>query len=96
VLAEGGVLGFALYVWVLGAAGWALVLVVRRNGALGVALAAVLVALFVHSLLYAGFFEDPLAWGVLGIVAAFLAVAPVPREADEAQPATSAPRLLAH
>jgi O-antigen ligase len=96
VLAEGGVLGFALYVWVLGAAGWALVLVVRRNGALGVALAAVLVALFVHSLLYAGFFEDPLAWGVLGIVAAFLAVAPVPREADEEQPATSAPRLLAH
>ena len=98
VLAEGGILGFALYAWVLGAAGWALVLVLRRDGALGVALAAVLVALFVHSLLYAGFFEDPLTWGVLGVAAAFLAVAPVPREVDEdeEQPATSAPRLLAH
>ena len=82
----------------LGAAGWALVLVLRRDGALGVALAAVLVALFVHSLLYAGFFEDPLTWGVLGVAAAFLAVAPVPREVDEDEerPATSAPRLLAH
>ena len=70
----------------------------RRDGALGVALAAVLLALFVHSLLYAGFFEDPLTWGVLGVAAAFLAVAPVPREAEEdaERPATSAPHLLAH
>jgi len=98
ILAEGGVVGFSLYLWVLGAAGWVLYLVTSRDGPLGVALAAVLVALFVHSLLYAGFFEDPLAWGVLGVAAAFLAAAPIPREAEEdaQRPATSAPHVLAH
>jgi hypothetical protein len=58
----------------------------------------VLLALFVHSLLYAGFFEDPLTWGVLGVAAAVLAAAPVPRTAvegrEDAAPGT--PRLLAH
>ena len=98
ILAEGGVVGFALFLWVLGAAAWALYLVTTRDGPLGVALAAVLLALFVHSLLYAGLFEDPLTWGVLGVAAAFLALAPVPREVDEdeQEPATSAPHLLAH
>jgi hypothetical protein len=98
ILADGGVIGFSLYLWLLGAAGWALLLVTRRDRALGIGLAVVLLALFVHSLLYAGFFEDPLTWGVLGIAAATLAAAPVPRaavlERDEAAPGT--PRLLAH
>jgi len=84
VLAELGVLGFALYAWVLAAAAWALWLLTKRDLVLGVGLAAVLLVLVVHSLLYAGFFEDPLTWGVFALVAAFLAT---PREA---------PRLLAH
>ena len=67
VLAELGVIGFALYAWLLAAAGWALVLVARTDRAFGVGLAAVLLALVVHSLLYAGFFEDPLTWGVIGL-----------------------------
>jgi len=73
-------------------------MLIRVTATLGTALAAVLLALFVHSLLYAGFFEDPLTWGVLGVAAAFLALAPLPREAEEdaERPATSAPRLLAH
>ena len=98
VLAELGVIGFALYAWVLGAAGWALYLVSRRDRALGVGLAAVLLALVVHSLLYAGFFEDPLAWGVLGVAAAVLASTPQTRTASEREPdgSTSAPGLLAH
>ena len=74
VLAEQGLVGFALYGWLLGAAAWALFLVARRDRLLGVGLAAVLLVLMTHSLLYAGFFEDPLTWGILGLTAASLAV----------------------
>jgi hypothetical protein len=98
VLAEGGVVGFALYAWLLGAAGWALFLVTGRDRLLGIGLASVLLVLFVHALLYAGFFEDPLAWGVLGLTSAVLVAAPAPRSAavTEADPATRPPGLLAH
>jgi len=84
VLAELGVIGFGLYAWTLGAAGWALVLVTRRARTLGVGLSAVLLALFVHALLYAGFFEDPLMWGVLGVAAAVLAAVRASRNEDVA------------
>ncbi len=70
VLAELGVVGFALYLWVLAAAAWALWLLTRRDRIFGVGLAAVLLVLVVHSLLYAGFFEDPLTWGVFALVLA--------------------------
>jgi outer membrane protein assembly factor BamB len=76
VLAETGVIGFGLYLWLLGAAAWGLVLVTRMDRTFGVGLAAVLLVLFVHSLLYAGFFEDPLTWGVFGLTAAALAASP--------------------
>jgi putative inorganic carbon (HCO3(-)) transporter len=97
VLAELGVLGFSLYAWLLGAAAWALWLVARRERMLGVGLAAVLGALVVHSLLYAGFFEDPLTWGVLGLTSALLARAAVDGDAaPAAASAPSSPELLAH
>jgi hypothetical protein len=98
VLAEGGLVGFALYLWVLGAAGWALLLVARRDRVLGIGLAAVLLTLFVHALLYAGFFEDALTWGALGIAAAVLAAPPSPSavRAEAAARAPGAPRVLAH
>jgi O-antigen ligase len=98
VLAEGGLVGFALYLWVLGAAGWALLLVARRDRVLGIGLAAVLLTLFVHALLYAGFFEDALTWGVLGIAAAVLAAPASPSavRAEAAARAPGAPRVLAH
>jgi hypothetical protein len=98
VLAEGGIIGFALYAWMLGASGWALYLVTRRDRLLGVGLASVLLVLFVHSLLYAGFFEDPLTWGVLGIASAVLVAKPVERrsEAVEVDQAPDTPPLLAH
>ena len=99
VLAELGVMGFALYVWVLAAAGRCLQLLTEEDRTLGIGLAAVLLALFVHSLLYAGFFEDPLTWGVLGLTAAALCAAAAPR-ADELAPAEAvsppSPHLLAH
>jgi hypothetical protein len=94
ILAELGVVGFALYAWVLGAAGWALNLIVRRDRALGLGLAAILFALVVHSLLYAGFFEDPLTWGVLGLAAAVLATPAAQAAGDPVPDKTStAPRL---
>jgi hypothetical protein len=82
VLAELGVLGFLLYLWLAGATVIALLLTTRRQRALGIGLAAVLLVLFVHSLLYAGFFEDPLTWGVLAVASAVLVTAPVARPAE--------------
>ncbi len=98
VLAELGVVGFAAYLWLLAAVGWALVLVTRARRAFGIGLAAVATTLFVHSLLYAGFFEDPLTWGIVGLAAAALAHAPVPRMAEAPAPDTApaTPGLLAH
>jgi putative inorganic carbon (HCO3(-)) transporter len=98
VLAELGVAGFALYAWMLGAVAWGLVRIARVARTFAIGLAAVLMVLFVHSLLYAAFFEDPLTWGAIGLVAAVLAHAVAPAEVPEAVAETppSAPGLLAH
>jgi outer membrane protein assembly factor BamB/O-antigen ligase len=76
VLSEFGIVGFALYLWLLAAVVLALLVVTRRERALGYGLAAVLLVLFVHSLLYAGFFEDPITWGVFALSAAVVASVP--------------------
>jgi hypothetical protein len=70
VAAELGIVGLALFAAL--AAGTALVLtrVARRDRALAIGLGAVLLALFVHSLFYAGLFENPITWGALGVVSA--------------------------
>jgi O-antigen ligase len=98
LLAELGVLGFALYLALLGAAAWGLYLLARRERTLAVGLAAVLLALVVHSILYAGFFEDPLTWGVFGLIAAGIASATASREPEPVseEPAPKAPQLQAH
>jgi len=98
VLSELGVVGFALYAWMLGAVGWALVRIARVERTFALGLAAVLSVLFVHSLLYAGFFEDPLTWGAIGLAAALLARASGTEEATVvARPAERpAPGVLAH
>ena len=98
VLAELGLVGFAIYAWLVGAVTWALWLVARRDRVFGVGLAAGFGALVVHSVLYAGFFEDPLTWGVLGVASAGLAASPatVRVELDEADASEPAPKLLAH
>jgi putative inorganic carbon (HCO3(-)) transporter len=98
ILAELGVIGFALYVWLLAATGWAVYRIARMDRALGVGLAAVLGTLVVHSLLYAGFFEDPLTWGVIGLASAVLSQMPAPVVATGAatDAPTATPELLAH
>jgi O-Antigen ligase len=97
VLAELGLVGFALYAWMLAAVGWALVRIARIDRTFALGLAAVLSVLFVHSLLYAGFFEDPVTWGAIGLVAALLVRVSVESAATvEADDAPSSPGLLAH
>jgi peptidoglycan/LPS O-acetylase OafA/YrhL len=55
----------------------------RREQALGLALAASFVALFVHALFYSGFLEDPITWLVLAVVAGWLSWQVVERPAAE-------------
>jgi hypothetical protein len=72
VAAELGIVGLAAYLaWFAGAfitlrKTW------RRDSTIGLALAAVFGVLFVHSLSYSGFFEDPITWGALAMAAACL------------------------
>jgi O-antigen ligase len=72
VAAELGAIGVALYVWLLVGGARVIEQVRRREQALGLALAASLVALFVHALFYSGFLEDPITWLVLAVGAGWL------------------------
>jgi O-antigen ligase len=79
VAAEGGIVGFALYAWLLVAA---LGLAFRRfardvPGLSALALGLILTAIAVHSLFYNAFFEDPTVWAAIGLAAA------LPRRRDE-------------
>ena len=96
VLAELGAIGFALYAWLVVAVSWALFEVTRIDRALGIGLAAVLLALLVHSFLYAGLFEDPLTWGTLGLTAAVLARNARARERAPVEATADTPAVLAH
>jgi O-antigen ligase len=69
VAAELGLVGFLIYAALMAASARLLYLVTQRNRALGLGAASVFLALFVHSLFYAGFFEDPIVWGVIGVAA---------------------------
>jgi len=73
VAAELGVLGLGLYVWLLVGGVLLIGRVHRRDDALGLALGASFLALFVHALFYSGFLEDPLTWLVLAVGAGWLA-----------------------
>jgi hypothetical protein len=79
VAAEGGIVGLALYAWLLFAA---LALAFRRfardlPGLVALTLGLVVTAIAVHSLFYNAFFEDPTVWGAIGLAAA------LPRRRDE-------------
>lgn len=72
VAAELGLVGLALYGWLLVGATRMLMAVRRLDPALGLTLGAALLALFVHALFYSGFLEDPLTWTVIGLGAGYL------------------------
>ena len=93
VAAEEGGVGLILYIWLLAA----LILSAYRRidhrvyGRLALASGLALVAIFVHSLAYNDFFEDPTTWGLIGLVALaaplrMRARAPVPVEPGEPVP----------
>jgi hypothetical protein len=83
VAAELGAIGVVLYVWLLAGGARLIELVRRREQALGLALAASFVALFVHALFYSGFLEDPITWLVLAVGAGWLAWGEAQRSAAE-------------
>jgi O-antigen ligase len=70
VAAEEGVPGLFLFFWLLGA----LLLAAYRRinheayGRLALAAGLALLAIFVHSLAYNDFFEDPTTWGLIGLI----------------------------
>jgi putative inorganic carbon (hco3(-)) transporter len=72
VAAELGVIGLVLYVWLLVGGVRVIARVHRRDVALGLALGASFLALFVHALFYSGFLEDPITWLVLAVAAGWL------------------------
>jgi len=72
IAAELGLLGIAAYIALLGGATALIRRIRRENQALGLGLAATLLALVVHSFFYSGFFEDPITWVVLGVASCFV------------------------
>jgi putative inorganic carbon (hco3(-)) transporter len=87
VAAELGVIGLLLYIALLVAAALLIEAVRRQDAALGLTLAATLIALFVHSLFYSGFFEDPITWLAVAIAAGYL----ISRDQPTEEVATIAP-----
>jgi hypothetical protein len=79
VAAEEGVVGLALYGWLLVAALQAAFTGLGRGftSRVSFAVGLTLTAIAVHSLFYGAFFEDPLTWAMLGLVAL---AASVPRK----------------
>jgi len=69
VAAELGLVGLLLYTWLLVGGARAIMAMRRLEPAMGLALGAAFVGLFVHALFYSGFLEDPLTWVVLGVAA---------------------------
>jgi len=83
VAAELGLVGIVAYLFFLAGAARAFLALAARRRALAIGLAAVFLTLVVHSLFYAGFFEDPITWGVLALAAAALATYRAPGAAGD-------------
>ena len=66
VAAETGLPGLVLFVWLLVAA---FRQTIGRRGTLSLVAALGIAAIFVHSLFYNAFFEDPMMWALLGLAA---------------------------
>jgi putative inorganic carbon (HCO3(-)) transporter len=70
VAAEQGLVGLALYLALIVVALWAMAAGLRGRRAGRAAVLAAFVALLVHTMAYAGFFEDPITWVLLAVGAA--------------------------
>ena len=89
-LAEEGFVGLALLAWLVAAAFLATLRGLGRGFTSRVSLATgiVLLAIAVHSVFYAAFFEDPMTWALLGLVGL---VSRVPKKSRRSAPAGSLP-----
>jgi O-antigen ligase len=81
IAAEQGLLGLTLYIALIAVALWTMTSRIRGSPSVPAraAVLAAFVALLVHTMAYAGFFEDPITW-VLLAVGASLAAAPAVRD----------------
>jgi hypothetical protein len=70
--AELGAVGLAVFIALVASIVSCLLELGRRHTGLALGLGAVLLALLVHSLFYAGLFENPITWGAVGVLAAAL------------------------
>jgi O-antigen ligase len=70
IAAEQGLIGVALYLALIVVALWAMGKGLRGRRAGRAAVLAAFVALLVHTMAYAGFFEDPITWVLLAVGAA--------------------------
>jgi len=93
VAAETGIVGLALFAWLLIVAFLLAFRGVSASfaGRVSLILGVVLAAIGVHSLFYNAFFEDPMAWGVFGL-APLAAVALARERLSEPRPRAAAPQ----
>ena len=92
VAAEEGIVGLALLAWLVAAAllGDAAGLGNGFTSRVALATGIVLLAIAVHSLFYASFFEDPMTWALLGLVGLIARVPKKPPPAQAEPPSTRA------
>jgi putative inorganic carbon (HCO3(-)) transporter len=89
VAAEQGLIGLAVYAALIAAALWTMTAGIRAGPlAARAAVLAAFVALLVHTLAYAGFFEDPITWVLLAVGAS---LATLPAAVPPAEPAVREP-----
>ena len=69
VAAELGLIGFLAYLALLAGTAIVLMRLRARQQALALGAGSVLLVLLVHSFFYAGFFDNPIVWGAIGLVA---------------------------
>ena len=97
VAAEGGALGFLLFFWLVVALFIAAFRRIRHPvyGTLALATGLALVAIFVHSLAYNDFFEDPTTWVLIGLVGLVSPVRVRARERRAVETGEPVPEMIA-
>jgi O-antigen ligase len=97
VAAEEGAPGFLLFFWLVGA----LLLAAYRRinhrtyGRLALAAGLALLAIFVHSLAYNDFFEDPTTWALIGLVGLVSPIRVRPRSRRPVETPEPVPEMIA-
>jgi O-antigen ligase len=96
VAAEEGGPGLLIFLWLVGALFLAAYRRIRHDtyGLVALAAGLALLAIFVHSLAYNDFFEDPTTWGLIGLVGLVSPVRVRARAAARVQTAEPVPEMI--